>query len=76
MSKYEILTPIATYTKRNPVKTWPQRHGLWKDFQKFLCFAKQYAGEEYYNACQWVLNSDGHCYANMFNGCASLITPP
>ena len=66
LNKYEILTPSAKYSKQRPVKTWPKQHGLWPDFQKFLCFIKLYVGEEYYNYCNWVLNSDGHCYANMF----------
>ena len=63
---YDIITPLAAYSKYRPVKTWPINHKIWPDFQRYLCFAKVYVGEEYYNACQEVLNSDGHCYANMF----------
>ena len=54
------------YSTMKPIKTWLIRNGKWLDTQKFLIFAKQYVGQEYYDICTNFLNGDYHIMCNMF----------
>lgn len=62
----DIICVKSQYSKRVPVKTWLIRNRKMHDVLKFLTFAKVYVGEEYYNNCWNMLNSDWHCLGNMF----------
>ena len=68
LTKYDIITIRAGYSKANPCKTWLIRNGKWFETQKFLLFLKHYVGEDYYKHCCKFLNGDYHCLGNMFIG--------
>lgn len=66
LDEYDLLCPIAKYSKRQPVRTWIEREHRMNDFNYFLDFIKDYVDVDYYNACKTTLNSDYHLLGNMF----------
>ena len=66
LTNADILCARANYSRIRPVITWINTNRKRYDFDKFLIFAKCYAGEEYVNNCWRILNGDYHCLGNMF----------
>lgn len=60
-----LCTKSWEYKKRFPVRMWAIRHHKDFEFEKFMRFAKQYIGEDYYNCCREVYDSDHHILCNM-----------
>lgn len=55
LENYDLLCPIAQYSKTKPVKTFVDLTKKWGDFNYFLQFVKRYVSEDYYQACIFTL---------------------
>lgn len=66
LEDYDLLCPIAQYSKTKPVKTYITLTKKWDDFNYFLQFVKRYVSEDYYQACIFTLDSSYHLLGNMF----------